>query len=324
MITIEDIEAAASVLAPVVHKTPLLSSRTFDAMTGNRVFFKAENFQRTGAFKLRGAYNKISSLNENERKRGIIAHSSGNHAQGVACASAMFGVKSVIVMPGNSVKSKVTATRNYGAEVIYCGNTTDDRERMTQELIDRFGYTLIHPYNDEKLIAGQGTAAFEIFSERKDVDFLLVPVGGGGLISGCAVSAKHLSPKTRVIGVETEGASDCFRSFREKKLIKLESVSTIADGMRTLSVGTLNFELIMKYVDDVITVRDEDIYPMMRFFLSRMKILVEPTGAVAAAAVMKNVLGLAGKNICAVISGGNADMDLVQEIIGERTPWDGY
>jgi threonine dehydratase len=315
MVTINDIETAASVLFPVVHKTPLLSSRTFNSLTGNRVLFKAENFQRTGAFKLRGAFNKISSLSDPERNRGIIAHSSGNHAQGVACASAMFGIKSVIVMPENSVKSKVVATRYYGAEVIFCGNTTDDRERTTKELINRFGYTLIHPYNDDKLIAGQGTVGFEIFNELNDLDYLFVPIGGGGLISGCAIAAKHFTPKVKVIGVETEGANDCYHSFREKKIIKLSSANTIADGMRTLSVGRLNFEIIMKYVDDVITINDNDIFPMMRFFLERMKILVEPTGAVAGAALMKNVLGLQGKKICAIISGGNVDMEIVGKII---------
>jgi threonine ammonia-lyase medium form len=318
MITIKDIEKAYEVIRSVVHKTPILSSRTFNSIAENNVFFKAENFQRTGAFKLRGAYNKINSLTPEERARGIIAHSSGNHAQGVACASAMFGIKAVIVMPEDSVKSKVTATQSYGAEVVFCGTTTDDRERTTQELIDRFGYTLIHPYNDKKLIAGQGTTALEIFREQKDLDYLIVPVGGGGLISGCAIAAKHLAPKIKVIGVETEGANDCHLSFREKKLIKLKSTDTIADGMRTLSVGAINFEIIMKYVDDVITINDNDIFPMMRFFLERMKILVEPTGAVAGAALMKNILGLRKKNICAVISGGNVDMGMVRKSIERR------
>ena len=313
VVTIKDIEDAARVLSTVVHKTPLLFSRTLNDITCNSVFFKAENFQRTGAFKIRGAYNKISSLTENERKKGVIAHSSGNHAQGVACASAMFGIRSVIVMPENSAKSKVNATRNYGAEVIFCGNTTDHREKTTRELIDQSGYTLIHPYNDEKLIAGQGTVAFEIFQEIKDLDYLFVPVGGGGLISGCAVVAKNLSPHVKVIGVETEGANDCYQSFREKKIVKLKSVNTIADGMRSLAIGTLNFEIIMKYVDDVITIDDNDIFPMMRFFLERMKILVEPTGAVAGAAVLRNRLGLKNKNICAIISGGNVDWEVIKE-----------
>jgi threonine dehydratase len=315
MVTLSNIEQAYRTLKPVVHKTPLLSSRTFNTITGNHIHFKAENFQRVGAFKFRGAYNKIASLTEEEKKHGVIAHSSGNHGQGVALASKIFGIKSVIVMPHNSVKSKVEATKGYGAEVVFCGLSTDDRERTTSELIDKYGYTLIHPYNDEKLIAGQGTVALEIFSDLKDLDYLFVPIGGGGLISGCAIAAKDLSPHTKVIGVETEGANDCFQSFRTKTLVKLQSANTIADGMRTLSVGSLNFEIILKYVDDVITISDDDIYPMMKFFLERMKVLVEPTGAVAPAVVMKNVLELKGKKICAVISGGNVDPALLKQLL---------
>ncbi|TAK57580.1 MAG: threonine/serine dehydratase, partial [Bacteroidetes bacterium] len=236
MISIKDIEKAYSLLKPVVHKTPLLSSRTFNQLNGNEVYFKAENFQRIGAFKFRGAYNKVSSLTEEERKRGVVAHSSGNHAQGVALAAKLFGIKAVIVMPHDSVKSKVEATKEYGAEVIFCGTSTDDRERVTNELIQKFGYTLLHPYNDEKLIAGQGTAAYEAIQELKELDYLFVPVGGGGLISGCAIAAKSLCPTVKVIGVETEGANDCYRTFRQKKIVKIEKATTIADGMRTLSI----------------------------------------------------------------------------------------
>jgi threo-3-hydroxy-L-aspartate ammonia-lyase len=315
MISFTDIEQAYARLQPVVHKTPLLSSRTFNQNTGNDVYFKAENFQRIGAFKFRGAYNKIASLTNEERQRGVIAHSSGNHAQGVALASKIFGIKSVIVMPHNSVKSKVEATKGYGAEVIYCGTSTDDRENTTQALIDQHGYTLIHPYNDEKLIAGQGTVGLEIFQEIGELDYLFVPIGGGGLISGCAIAAKHFYPRVKVIGVETRGSNDCYQSFRVKQIVKLHSADTIADGMRTISVGTLNFEIIMKYVDDVITIEDDDIYPMVKFFLERMKILVEPTGAVAPAAVMKNVLGLQGKKMAAVISGGNVDFEILKDIL---------
>jgi threonine ammonia-lyase medium form len=315
MINIESIQTAYKILQSVVHKTPLLSSQTFNEMTDNEVYFKAENFQRIGAFKFRGAYNKIASLTDAERRRGVIAHSSGNHGQGVALASKIFGIKATIVMPHNSVKSKVEATKGYGANVIFCGLSTDDREKTTQELIDKHGYTLIHPYDDEKLIAGQGTVGLEIFQEIKELDYLFVPIGGGGLISGCAIAAKHFCPNIKVIGVETEGANDCYQSFREKKLIKLQSVNTIADGMRTLSVGKHNFEIIMKYVDDVITIEDNNIYPMMRFFLERMKMLVEPTGAVAPAAVMKNILGLHGKKIAAIISGGNVDAEIIRKIL---------
>ena len=320
MIGYSDIEDAYSVIKSVVHKTPLLSSRTFNELTGNTVWFKAENFQRIGAFKIRGAYNKIASLTDSERKCGVIAHSSGNHAQGVALASRLFGIKAVIVMPQNSVTAKVEATRAYGAEVVFCGTSTDDRERTTDALIKTHGYILIHPYNDEKLIAGQGTVTLEIGQELKELDYLFVPIGGGGLISGNAIAAKHLFPNIKVIGVETEGANDCYQSFRQKRIVKLQSANTIADGMRTLSVGTNNFEIIMKYVDDVITIGDDDIYPMMKFFLERMKILVEPTGAVAPAAVMKNILGLKARRIAVIISGGNADQLILKQILDSSSP----
>ena len=314
MITFEDIERAYRTVKPVVHKTPLLSSRTLNSASGNEIYFKAENFQRVGAFKFRGAYNKISSLTDEERKRGVIAHSSGNHAQGVALASKLFGIKAVIVMPHNSVPNKIEATKGYGAEVVFCGTTINDREAKTNELIEKFGYTLLHPFNDEKLIAGQGTLVIEIFQEMKDLDYLFVPIGGGGLISGCAVAAKNLFPKITVIGVETEGANDCWQSFRAGRIISIAAAHTIADGMRTNAVGEINFGIIQKYVDDVITIKDEDLYPTMKFFFERMKIVVEPTGAVAPAAAVKNEMGLSGKKICAVISGGNIDPEILKQI----------
>ncbi len=315
MTTFSDIERAYKTLQPVVHKTPLLSSRTFNRITGNEVYFKAENFQRIGAFKFRGAYNKIASLTEEERRKGVVAHSSGNHAQGVALAASLFGIKAVVVMPHDSVALKVEGTKSYGAEVVFCGNTTDDRERVTAELIAQFGYTLIHPYNDERLIAGQGTMVLEIFQDIKELDYLFVPIGGGGLIAGCALAARNLFPQIKIIGVETDGANDCYQSFRAKKIIKLQSTNTIADGMRTLSVGPINFNIILRCVDDVITIADNDILPMMKFFFERMKIVVEPTGAVAPAAVMKNAAGIKGKKICAIISGGNVDPQFLKKIL---------
>jgi threonine ammonia-lyase medium form len=320
MVTFSDIEAAAEVLRPVAHRTPLLSSRTFNGLTGNEVYFKAENLQRIGAFKFRGAYNKIHSLTAAERGEGVIAHSSGNHAQGVALAAKLHGLKAVVVMPHNSVAMKVNATKGYGAEVVPCPDSTDDRERVTAELIAKHGYTLIHPYHDPVLIAGQGTAAAEIRHELSDLDYLFVPVGGGGLISGCAIAAKSLFPGVKVIGVETEGANDAYQSFRAGKIVKIPKATTIADGMRTLSVGTLNFEIIKKYVDDIITIPDSAIFPMMRFFLERMKIVAEPTGAVAPAAVMTNVLGLKGKKVAAIVSGGNVDPAVLREALASDTP----
>jgi len=315
MISFSDIERAYRILQPVVHKTPVLSSRTFNQLTGNEVYFKAENFQRIGAFKFRGAYNKVSSLTSEERARGVIAHSSGNHAQGVALACKLLGIRAIIVMPLDSLINKVEATRSYGAEVVFTGPTSDDRERATQELIAQYGHTFVHPYNDDKIIAGQGTVALELFHDLKDLDYLFVPVGGGGLIAGCSLAAKNLYPAIRVIGVETEGANDCYQSFRAKRIIKLTSANTIADGMRTLSVGERNFEMIQTYVDDVVTVKDSDVIEMMKFFLERMKIIVEPTGAVASAAILKDVKGLKGKKICAIISGGNADPQMLKQIL---------
>lgn len=315
MIAFSDIEQAYRVLKPVVHRTPVLNSRTFNQLTGNEVYFKAENFQRIGAFKFRGAYNKISSLTDAERARGIIAHSSGNHAQGVALACKLLGIRSTIVMPLDSLSNKVEATRAYGAEVVFTGPTSDDRERATQELVTQYGHTFVHPYNDDKIIAGQGTVALEIVQDVKELDYLFVPVGGGGLIAGCALAAKNLFPNVRVVGVETEGANDCYQSFRAKRIVKLSSVNTIADGMRTLSVGERNFDVIKKYVDDVVTVSDNDVIEMMKFFLERMKIVVEPTGAVASAAVLKNVIGFRGKKMCTIISGGNADLQMLKQIL---------
>ncbi len=315
MVSFSDIESAYKVVSKAAHKTPLLTSRTFNDISGNKVYFKAENFQRVGAFKFRGAYNKISSLTPEEKKAGVVAHSSGNHAQGVALACKLLGVKTVIVMPGDSVARKVDATKSYGAEVVFCGNTTDDRERTTDELIHTFGYTLVHPFNDPVLIAGQGTVAYELSPELKELDYLIVPIGGGGLISGCSIAAKSLYPRIKVIGVETEGANDAYQSFRAKKVVKLDRVDTIADGMRTLSVGNLNLEIILRYVDDVITIKDDDIYPMMKFFAERMKIIVEPTGAVAGAAVMKRSIGASGKRVAVIISGGNADAAFLKTIL---------
>jgi threonine ammonia-lyase medium form len=317
VVTFSDIEAAAEVLRPVAHRTPLLSSRTFNNLTGNEVWFKAENLQRIGAFKFRGAYNKIHSLTDAERAKGVIAHSSGNHAQGVALAAKLHGIRAVVVMPHNSVALKVAATKGYGAEVVPCGDSTDDRERATAELIARHGYTLIHPYNDEKIIAGQGTAGAEILHDLREPDYLFVPVGGGGLIAGCAVAAKTLCPSVKVIGVETEGADDACRSFRSGKIVRIPKAVTIADGMRTLSVGTLNFEIMKKYVDDVISIPDSAIFPMMKFFNERMKVVVEPTGAVAPAALMTGALNIRGKRVAAVISGGNVDPGTLKKSLGD-------
>lgn len=315
MITYSDIEAAYRVVTPVVHKTPLLTSGTFDKHCGNRVFLKAENLQRIGAFKIRGAYNKIHSLSSDERKRGVVAHSSGNHAQGVALAARILGVKATIVMPKSAPPNKVAATKSYGAEVIFCEDSSDDRERVAKQLEKDRGLVPVPPYDDDKIIAGQGTATIEIAQDIEKLDYLFVPVGGGGIIAGNAIAAKQLFANIKVIGVETEAANDCYQTFRKKEIVRIDPPNTIADGMRTQSIGKRNFEIIMKYVDNVITVSDLQVVEMMKFLLERMKVVVEPTGAVAPAAVYHNVLGLSGKAVCAIISGGNIDPTFLKKIL---------
>ncbi len=317
MVTFSDIVKAYERLKPVVHKTPLLTSRSFNGQARNEVFFKAENFQRVGAFKIRGAYNKIAQLSAEERKRGVVTHSSGNHAQGVALAAQLLGVQAVVVMPKIAPTIKVEATRGYGATVVFCEDSSEDRERVAQDLVRTRGYTLIPPYDDEQIIAGAGTSMLEIAQDVGGLDYFFCPIGGGGLISGNAVAAKYLFPSIKVIGVETESANDCYQTFRQKKIVRIEPPKTIADGMRTQSIGKHNFEIIMKYVDDVITVTDEQVVETMKFLLQRMKILVEPTGAVAPAAVFHNVLNIQQKKICAMISGGNVSQGLLKDILVE-------
>ncbi len=315
MITFADIELAARTVRPVVHKTPLLRSTTFDRRSGNTVALKAENLQRIGAFKIRGAYNKIAGLSDDERRRGVVAHSSGNHAQGVALAASLLGVRATVVMPSNSPAIKVDATRGYGAEVVFCADSSDDRERVAHRLQQERNLVLVPPFNDDAIIAGQGTVALEIAQDMPGLDYLFVPIGGGGLIGGNAVAAAHLFPHARVIGVETEPANDCQQSFRSGRIVRIAPPDTIADGMRTQAVGTRNFEIIQRYVHDVVTVTDDQVRAMMRFFAERMKIVVEPTGAVAPAAVFFNVLGLHDARICAIISGGNVAPSLLADIL---------
>ncbi|RPI05581.1 MAG: threonine/serine dehydratase [Ignavibacteriae bacterium] len=313
MISIEDITLAYRNIKPVVHHTPLLTSRWMNEQCGSQVFFKAENFQRIGAFKIRGAYNKILSLSPEEKRRGIVAHSSGNHAQGVALAARLLYVKAVVVMPKNSPHIKVEATQSYGAEVVFCEDSSDDRERVAAALQKEFGYAMVPPFDDDKIIAGQGTVMVEVAEELDSLDYLFVPVGGGGLISGCAVAARHYFPGIRIIGVETEPANDGQQSFRKKEIVRIAPPATIADGMRTQSVGRRNFEIIMKYVDDMVTVTDAQVIDMMRLLMQRMKIIVEPTGAVAPAAAFRHGINGSGKNICAIISGGNVEPSLLKQ-----------
>lgn len=315
MVAFHDIKEAREVLRSVIHTTPLLSSSSLNRESGNTIYLKAENLQRIGSFKIRGAYNKIHSLEPEERRRGVVAHSSGNHAQGVALAARLLGVNATIVMPKSAPSIKVAATKSYGAEIVFCEDSTDERERVAKELQERHGFIPVPPFDDDRIIAGQGTLVFEVADQLSRLDYLVVPVGGGGLISGCAIAAKELFPGIKVIGVETQAANDAYQSFRQKKIVKIDPPKTIADGMRTQSVGQRNFEIMMKYVDDIVTVTDEQVIATMRFLLERMKVVAEPTGAVAPAAIYQNVLGLSGKIVCAVISGGNVDPAFLKSIL---------
>ena len=288
-----------------------MTSRTLDSITSaKRVVVKCENFQRTGSFKFRGAWNAISHLPSNERENGIIAHSSGNFAQAVALVAKILDTKATIVMPNNATPSKIKATQGYGAEVVLCGNNPGDREKMANNLVQKYSYKLIHPFDDYNVIFGAGTTAYEFLSAVNKLDLLLVPVGGGGLISGCSVAAKGLNPRIKVVGVEPKNADDAYRSFQLGERVHVENPNTIADGLRT-SVGEKTFPIIKEFVDDIITVTEEQIIDAMKFYWERMKLVVEPSGAVPLAGILSGSIEsqlIKNKRIGIIISGGNIDL----------------
>jgi threo-3-hydroxy-L-aspartate ammonia-lyase len=300
--------SAVERLAGIAHHTPVLTSRSLDEVTGNTVFLKCENFQRMGAFKFRGAYNAISRLAPEAAARGVITFSSGNHAQAVALAGRLLGIKTTVVMPADAPAVKLAATLRYGANVVTYDRGTSDREALTNQLIDEHGYTLVPPFNHPDVIAGQGTAARELIDEVFSLDALLVPCGGGGLLSGCAVYTRHALPACRIIGVEPETADDATRSFKSGTLQTVRNPQTIADGLRTESLGSITFPTIQKNVDDMVTVSDRDIIETMYYLWTRMKIVVEPSGATALAPLFKRKLPLEGKRIGVILSGGNVDV----------------
>ncbi len=307
--TFADIESAAERLAGVAHRTPVMTSRTFDERVGASCFFKCENFQRVGAFKFRGAYNALSRLTDEEKARGVVTFSSGNHAQAVALAGELLGIRRVIVMPRSAPRVKLEATRGYGAEVVEHDPSETTREKVAQNLAERDGLVVIPPFDHPHIAAGQGTAAKELIEAVGPLDTLVVCVGGGGLISGCAVAAKTLCPDCRVIGVEPEAGDDGARSFREKRLVTIDPPDTIADGARTPSLGPrVTLPTILAMVDDMVTVPDAALVRAMRFLWGRMKIVVEPTGALATAALMEGIVSAPGKRVGVIISGGNVDL----------------
>lgn len=302
-----DIEAAHQRLRGIAHRTPLLTSATADAMTGARLFFKCENFQRMGAFKLRGAYNAIAGLDPARRAAGVVAFSSGNHAQAIALAARLLGVHALIVMPRDAPQIKLAATRGYGGEVVLYDRYTEDREAIGRRLAEERGLALIPPYDHPDVIAGQGTAAKELFEDSGGLDLLLVPLGGGGLLSGCAVAARALCPGCAVIGVEPQAGDDGRRSLRAGHIVHIDTPDTIADGAQTQHLGRFTFPLIRDLVRDIVTVSDAELIESMAFFAGRMKIVVEPTGALAAAAAFAGRVDIRGKRVGIVISGGNVD-----------------
>jgi threo-3-hydroxy-L-aspartate ammonia-lyase len=311
-ISFSDIEAAARRIEGIAHRTPVLTSRTADEIAGAQLFFKCENFQRMGAFKFRGAYNALAQFTPEQRKAGVCAFSSGNHAQGIALSAQLLGIPAAIVMPLDSPAVKLAATRGYGAEVITYDRYKEDRIAIGNKLAQERGMTLIPPYDHAHVMAGQGTAALELLQETANkgvqLDTLLVCLGGGGLISGCAVAAKHLNPKIKVIGVEPEAGNDAQQSKREGKIISIDTPKTIADGAQTQFVGKLTFPVIQELVDDIVTVSDAQLIEAMRFAASRMKMVIEPTGGLAMAAAMQGAVDIQGQRVGVIISGGNVDI----------------
>lgn len=311
MLTIESIREAHARIRPHIHRTPVFTSRVFDEAAGRRVFFKCENLQRTGAFKIRGATNRILSLDADERRHGVVAFSSGNHAQAVALAARDAGVRAVIAMPTDAPASKLAATRGYGAEVVFYDRLRDDRETVARDIAAREQLTLVPPYDDYHIIAGQGTCALELLEDVPDLEALVTPCGGGGLFAGASTVARGLRPEMRCFPVEAETADDTRQSFLKGERVTIPPPPTIADGMRNQSPGALTFPILQQTAEDVLIVSDDEITAALRFILLRMKLLVEPTGATSVAAVLFNKLPPDLRRIGVVISGGNIDPELL-------------
>jgi threonine dehydratase len=315
MLTIELIKQAAARIAGHIHHTPVITSRSFNERAGREVFFKCENLQRAGAFKIRGATNKILSLSDDEKGRGVAAFSSGNHAQAVALASREAGIRAVIAMPDDAPRAKVAATRGYGAEIVFYDRLKQDREQVAIEIAERDGRVMVPPYDDYMILAGQATCGLELVEEVPDLDGLLAPCSGGGLFAGVSTAAKALNPAIRCFPVEPETADDTRQSFLKGERVSIPPPPTIADGLRVQSPGTLTFPVLQKTAEDVLTVSDEEIIETIRFFLFRMKLLVEPSGAAAAAAVFTGKLPADVGRVGVVISGGNIDAELLTQIV---------
>ena len=313
-ISLEDVRQAAVRLRGVANHTPVATSRTVNWRVGAEVFFKCENLQRGGAFKFRGAYNRLVALSADERARGVVAFSSGNHAQGVALAARELGIRATVVMPTDAPPAKVAATQDYGAQIVRYDRLTEDREAIARRLAEERGLTLVPPYDHPLIMAGQGTAALELIEEVGPLDWLLAPVGGGGLLSGCVVAATGLVPSIKVVGVETDTSNDWALSIEAGDRVRIPPPDTIADGMRTQQPGALTFPIVRRLAHGIMTVSDAQVVDAMRFMLLRMKLLVEPTGAVPVALLFSGRLDLRDQRVGVILSGGNADPALLAEM----------
>ena len=307
MLTFDDILAARTRIEGVAHRTPVITSRQFDRDAGCQVFFKCENLQRGGAFKFRGAYNRIASLSPEERKRGVLAYSSGNHAQAVALASSLFDIHATIVMPEDAPRLKVVATRSYGAEIVFYNRYTENREETGERLSKERGLALVPPYDDYAVMAGQGTVALEFLEEVPGLDYLLVPASGCGLLAGCAIAARHMRNGIRIYGVEPEAGNDTWQSFRKGERVEIAVPKTIADGLQTSAPGKLTFPIVKEHVNDILLVSDSELIETLSFILQRAKVLVEPSGVAGAAAVRHQKLDCRDARVGVVLSGGNVE-----------------
>lgn len=308
----KDIREAASRIAAHARRTPVMTCGGLDERIGANLYFKCENFQKVGAFKFRGAYNAVSLLSADEAKKGVTTHSSGNHAQALALAARLFGIKARIVMPENAPKVKIAAVKGYGADIIFCRPELESRESTVRKVMEDTGATLVHPYDDVRIIAGQGTCAMELLEERSDLDIVMAPVGGGGLLSGTALAVKYFSKGIRVIAAEPELADDARESFYTGKWQPPRPPISIADGLRT-ALGEITFPIVLEHVHDIVTTSEENIISAMKLIWERMKIIVEPSAAVPMACLMEGKIDAAGKKIGIILSGGNVDL--------EKLPW---
>ena len=315
VIGLADVEAAARRLDGVAHRTPLVTSRTLDRLAGATVWLKPENLQRGGAFKFRGAYATISSLSAEERARGIAAFSSGNHAQAVALAASLVGTTATILMPADAPPAKLEATRGYNAEIVTYDRYTEDREALGKALAEERGLTLVPPYDDPRVMAGQGTVALELLADAPDLDLLVAPVGGGGLIAGCATVVRALRPGARVVGVEPEAGDDTLLSLAVGERISIDVPRTIADGLQATTPGRLTFEVNRRLVDEIVTVTDAQLVEAMRFAFERLKLVLEPSGAAGLAALLAGAVKAPGRRIGVVISGGNVGAERFAELL---------